>query len=153
MASDAMIRSYDYDPFEVYRHEIGHCNGWGADHFGSPMFRSLGSSLEAIEGKAIAVLKDMDGKPIVDVYFSENTSQEVLHHHCPQVSADKGMIACAVVFEAEPIPRCYILFATNKVVQQHSKLSRLDIIAENMGNCIRIVDKTALSQPIKIELK
>jgi hypothetical protein len=34
VVADKVIMSYGLDPDVVYRHEIGHCNGWGADHAG-----------------------------------------------------------------------------------------------------------------------
>jgi hypothetical protein len=89
----------------------------------------------------VAVLQDMDGKPIVQVYFSENTSQEVLRHDCSDVPADTVIVACATLHM--PGPRCYILFAPDEVVEQNSKLTRMDLITQKMGDCIRMVEEAA----------
>jgi hypothetical protein len=35
IAADAIIRMNGFDPDLVYRHEIGHCHGWPADHKGA----------------------------------------------------------------------------------------------------------------------
>jgi hypothetical protein len=35
IAADAIIRMNGFDPDLVYRHEIGHCLGWPADHKGA----------------------------------------------------------------------------------------------------------------------
>lgn len=35
MVADEVIKKVGYTPELVYRHEIGHCNGWPADHNGA----------------------------------------------------------------------------------------------------------------------
>jgi len=92
----------------------------------------------------VFVLHDTDDdKPILYVHFSENMSQEALRRYCPQVPADQGMIACAVLFEKEPTPRCRILLATKEVIRRHSKDTTLKIIEANTANCFRLVEQEA----------
>lgn len=35
LVSDEIIRDAGFTPELVYRHEIGHCNGWGPEHWGA----------------------------------------------------------------------------------------------------------------------
>lgn len=39
MASDEILLAHGLDPEMVYRHEIGHCNGWGTAHSGGRDYR------------------------------------------------------------------------------------------------------------------
>src|SRR5262249_3897732 len=70
-------------------------------------------------------------------------AQEALRRYCPEVPADQGMIACAVLFEKEPTPRCRILLATKEVIRRHSKDTTLKIIEANTANCFRLVEQEA----------
>jgi hypothetical protein len=49
------------------------------------------------------------------------------------------------------LARCEILFATKEVVQQHSKVSHLKMIEENMANCIRIMEQEAAARESRNE--
>jgi hypothetical protein len=53
------------------------------------------------------------------------------------------MIACAVLFEKEPTPRCRILLATKEVIRRHSKDTTLKIIEANTANCFRLMEQEA----------
>ena len=41
MRSDDTLKERGVEPDEVYRHEIGHCNGWPGDHGGNNWVRKL----------------------------------------------------------------------------------------------------------------
>ena len=48
MLPDYYLNALGYDPLDIFRHELAHCNGWPANHPDTPMFQPSTAKPDAL---------------------------------------------------------------------------------------------------------